>query len=138
MRSCTRAGASRHMSRASFSSTRPAPAATVSRACACGVSPSATAAAMPPCAQALDAPSPIGAAVRIVTGRGASLSPQNRPAMPPPMITTSCGLSAIAFDSALAPSALEIDHPLDRAASLVGDRRIDHDLLLQVDEAVED
>ena len=54
-----------------------------------GVSPSPTAAAMPPCAQALEAPSPSGAAEMTVTGRGASFSAQNRPARPPPTMTTS-------------------------------------------------
>ena len=53
------------------------------------LSPSATAAAMPPCAQAVDAPSPSGAAEITVTGRGASFSAQNRPARPPPTMTTS-------------------------------------------------
>jgi hypothetical protein len=49
----------------------------------------ARAAAMPPCAQALEAPSPSGAAEIRVTGRGASFSAQNRPARPPPTMTTS-------------------------------------------------
>ncbi len=59
----TRSGASRAMASARAASTMPAPAAIVSRACASGVSPSATAAAMPPCAQAVDEPVPSGAAV---------------------------------------------------------------------------
>ncbi len=45
-----------------------------------------TAAAMPPCAQVEDAPSPKGAAVRMVTGRGASRSAAKMPAIPPPMM----------------------------------------------------
>ena len=47
------------------------------------------AAAMPPCAQAEDAPSPIGAAASMVTGRGARRSAQKRPARPPPRMITS-------------------------------------------------
>src|SRR5262249_15229460 len=35
-------------------------------------------------------------------------------------------------------SALQVDHALDSAARLLGDERIDHDLLLHVHEAVED
>ena len=89
-----RAGASRASSRAIFSSTRPAPAAIVSVACASALSPSAIAAAMPPCAHAVEAPSPSGAAEITMTGRGASFSAQNSPARPPPTITTSLlGLS---------------------------------------------
>src|SRR3954470_2994317 len=84
-----RSGASRAIASATVASTMPAPAAMVSRACASAVSPSATAAATPPCAHAVDAPSPIGAAVTIVTGLGLSLSAQNRPASPPPMMTMS-------------------------------------------------
>src|SRR5690242_12636237 len=83
-----RAGASRARPSATAASTRPPPAAIVSAACASGLSPTATAAAMPPCAQALDAPSPSGAAVITVTGRGASFSAQNNPARPPPTMTT--------------------------------------------------
>ncbi len=53
------------------------------------LSPSATAAAMPPCAHAVEAPWPSGAAEITVTGRGASFSAQNSPARPPPTMTTS-------------------------------------------------
>ena len=84
-----RSSASRAISSAMRTSTMPAPAAMVSATWASGVSPSPSAAAMPPCAQAEDAPSPIGAAVTMVTGRGASFSAQNRPASPPPTMTTS-------------------------------------------------
>ena len=38
----------------------------------------------------------------------------------------------------LASITLQTHHPLDRAPRPRGDRRIDHDLLLEVDEAVED
>ena len=68
--------------RAIFSSTMPAPAAMVSARCFSIESPAAMAAAMPPCAQAEDAPSPIGAAASMVTGRGARRSAQNRPGEP--------------------------------------------------------
>ena len=47
-----------------------------------GLSPSPTAAAMPPCAQMLEAPSPSGAAAMTVTGSGASFSAVNRPGKP--------------------------------------------------------
>src|SRR5215218_191582 len=70
----------------------PPPTAIVSAACASGVSPSAIAAAMPPCAHADDAPCPSGAAEISVTGRGASLSAQNNPARPPPTMMTSSEL----------------------------------------------
>ena len=87
-RECARP-ASRAMPSATASSTMPPPTAMVSAACASGLSPSATAAAMPPCAHADDAPCPSGAAEISVTGRGASFSAQNRPARPPPTMTTS-------------------------------------------------
>src|ERR1044072_9471976 len=101
----------------------------VSRACASGVSPSATAAATPPCAQALDAASPIGAAVTMVTGRGLSFSAQNRPARPPPTMTTS---SVANVSNVRIGLALQVDHPLDRAPRLGGDHRVDRDFLFQV------
>src|SRR5262245_35912896 len=128
------------MASATDSSTRPAPAATVSRACASGVSSWVTAAAMPPWAQALEAPSPSAAAVTMVTGRGASFSAQNRPARPPPtMITSSVRLGGVRemCVSCVMASAPQVHHPLDRAARLVGDQRVDHDLLFHVYEAVE-
>src|SRR5262245_22663528 len=138
--SATRAGASRAIASATDSSTRPAPAATVSRACASGVSSCVTAAAMPPWAQALEAPSPRGAAVTMVTGRGASFSAQNRPARPPPtMITSSMrlgGVRAMCVSCTMA-SAPQVHHALDGAPRLVGDHGVDHDFLLHVHEAVE-
>ena len=74
----------------------------VARMCFCGVSPSAIAAAMPPCAQAEDAPAPSGAAATTVTGRGASFSAQNSPARPPPTMRMSeLGMSA---DILMSPS----------------------------------
>ena len=87
-RSRTRSPASRAMPSVIASSTMPPPAASVSAVCFSGVSPSAIAAAMPPCAQAEDAPSPRGDVANTVTGRGLSLSAQNRPARPPPTMTT--------------------------------------------------
>src|SRR5579859_594016 len=84
-----RARASRASESATSASTMPPPTAIVSVACASALSPSATAAAMPPWAQAVDAPSPSGAAEIRVTGRGASFSAQNSPASPPPTMTTS-------------------------------------------------
>ena len=60
------------------------PGAIVSAAWSSALSPSASAAAMPPCAHRLDAPSPKCAAEMMVTGRGASLSAVNRPASPAP------------------------------------------------------
>src|SRR6266496_3126473 len=67
----------------------PAPAAIVSATCFSTESPGAMAAAMPPCAQAEEAPSPIGAAASTVTGRGARRRAANRPASPPPRMMTS-------------------------------------------------
>src|SRR5208337_3267007 len=49
------------------------------------------AAAIPPCAQVEDAPSPSGFGVRTVTGSGASCRAVKRPAKPPPMTSTRCG-----------------------------------------------
>src|SRR5689334_21743058 len=117
------------------SSTRPAPAAMVSAACASGLSPSATAAAIPPWAQALDAPWPSGAAEITVTGRGANFNAQNNPARPPPTMTTSPSKTSVLM---FASSILQVDHPLDRAACARGDRRIDRDFLAQVNEALQD
>jgi hypothetical protein len=59
---------------ATSGSTVPAPAATVSAAWASGLSVAPIAAAMPPCAQAEDAPSPRVSGEIISTGRGASSS----------------------------------------------------------------
>ena len=53
-----------------------------------GLSPSASAAAMPACAQTLEPPSPKGVTETTVTGSGASLSAVNRPARPAPTMTT--------------------------------------------------
>src|SRR5215472_17737379 len=141
-----RAGASRASASATSSSTIPPPTAT----------------AMPPCAQALEAPWPSGAAEMRVTGRGASFSAQNRPARPPPTMTTSSVLrvrSWILSDiGGLHPvvpanagtittggncvakrqrSVLQVDHPLDRTPRLIRNHRIDGDFLAQVDQAVE-
>src|SRR6516164_3985386 len=88
-RSRTRSGASRAIAYATASSTMPAPAATVSATCFSTESPGAIAAAMPPCAQAEEAPSPIGAAASTVTGRGARRSAVNSPARPPPRMRIS-------------------------------------------------
>src|SRR5579883_2798441 len=141
-----RPGASRASANATSSSTRPAPAAMVSAACASALSLSASAAAMPPCAQADDAPCPSGAAEITVTGRGASFSAQNRPASPPPMMTTSSVLVNWWIELfmlflrrrlACAGTALifQIDHALDRSPRSLGNDRIDHDLLAQVEQA---
>src|SRR4051812_4094041 len=126
----------------------PAPAAIVSARCFSMESPGATAAAMPPCAHADDAPSPIGAAEITVTGRGASFRAQNSPAKPPPTMTTSSATSgsaalprsSIASLRAVvaAASALQVDHALDGQASAGGDHRIDHHLFLELDQAIED
>src|ERR1700743_874091 len=132
---------------ATFSSTMPPPTAIVSAACDSAVSPSATAAAMPPCAHALDAPSPSGAAAMTVTRRGASLSAQNNPARPAPTMTTSpvelpksgCENLFMAWTSThslrLMRSVLQIDHPFDRTARPVGDHRVDRHFLTHVEQA---
>ena len=87
-RSSMPARASRARSSAAAASTRPAPAATVSAAWLSAESSSPRAAATPPWAQTDEAPSPRGAAVRRVTGDGASFRAQNSPARPPPMTRT--------------------------------------------------
>ena len=107
-RSSTRARGLAATDRATVSgSTRPAPAAIVSAACGSGLSPSPTAAAMPPCAQADEAPSPSGAAASTATGSGASFSAQNRPARPPPTIRMSafghCGFDLMSRLRSLSP-----------------------------------
>src|SRR6185437_12123385 len=127
----------------------PAPARIVSAACASGLSPSAIAAAMPACAQRLDAPSPNRAADTTVTGRGASLSAVNRPARPAPTTTTPLVPNGVFGGNWLcsdiegyagtwtALSVVEVDHALDGRASPIGDGGIDRDLLFEEHEAVE-
>src|ERR1700759_820222 len=155
-----RAGASRASASATPLSTMPPPTAMVSAACAPALSPSATAAAMPPCAQALEAPWPSGAAEMSVTGRGARFSAQNNPARPPPTMTTSSvrrvrsytlsdmavlairrsHASGFSIDSRCRRSdgsVLQVDHPLDRTPRLVRDHGVDGDFLPQVDQAVQ-
>src|SRR6516225_12141895 len=114
----------------------PAPARMVSAACASGLSPSASAAAMPACAQTLEPPWPKGAAETTVTGSGASLSAVNRPASPAPTMTmpppcAPCGTSLRAGRSVLVMALMprtpsptlvaEIDHALDGQPSQCGD-----------------
>src|SRR6202000_434190 len=154
-----RAGASRASASATPSSTMPPPTAVVSAACDSGLSPSPTAAAMPPCAQALEAPWPSGAAQIRVTGRGASFSAQNSPAMPPPTMTTSSvrrvrswtlsDMAVLAIRRSrlrrvrhfrMSPQrrlVLQIDHPFDRTPRLFRDHGIDDDFLAQIDQAVQ-
>ena len=81
-RSSMRAGASRATSAAICGSQRPAPAAIVSAACACHVSPGPTAAAMPPWARTLEPDAPGAASPSTRAGKGASFRAVNRPAMP--------------------------------------------------------
>ena len=59
-----------------------AAAATVSSAWLSGVSPSSTAAAMPPCARKDEPLYPTGVGAKIATGVGASFSAQNTPGKP--------------------------------------------------------
>src|SRR5262245_6870107 len=142
-----RSRASRAMTTAISSSTMPAPAATVSAAWASAVSPSATAAAIPPCAHRLDAPSPNRAAETTVTGSGASLSAVKSPASPAPTITTPPGVlpeNATRVVMGITPllqagpaSMVEVNHALDRGPRTFGVRVIDRDLLLEEDEAFE-
>src|SRR6478672_7739284 len=124
----------------------PAPAAMVSARCFATESPGAMAAAMPPCAHAEEAPSPIGAAASTVTGRGARRRAANSPASPPPrMITSSVSerapermVVATILSSLSARSAPEVDHAFHRAAGLLRNLRIDGHLVFEIDEAVED
>src|SRR5580765_3131204 len=143
-----RAGASLTSKRAMPSSTIPAPALMVSARCLSMESPGATAAAIPPCAQAEEAPCPIGAAAITVTGRGASFSAQNSPAKPPPTMTTSSDTSgsaalprsSIASLRAVlaAASAFQVDHALDGQPRACGDHRIDHHGFPELNQAIED
>src|SRR5258705_4285657 len=144
-----RAPASRASPSVIFPSTSPAPTATVSAEWASSLSPSAPAAAMPPCAHAVEAPWPSGAAEITMTGRGASFNAQNSPARPPPMMTTSVlrvRSSNMSTPSAHRPresgydgaiSILQVDHPLDRMPCLLGNRRVDNDFLAQINQAVQ-
>ena len=79
------------MRRAAAGSHRPAPAARVSASCSSVSSSSPTAAAIPPCAQALEDNAPSGPAVSRVTGCGARCSAVSMPARPAPTITTGFG-----------------------------------------------
>src|SRR5262245_48420896 len=131
------------MPSATASSTMPAPARIVSRACASGVSPSASAAAMPAWAQTLEPPLPNRPADTTVTFIGASLSAVKRPARPAPTITT----PPCAWKASLAVAALmllsisrtfrvlviEVDHALDGGAGARRDERIDGHFLLEED-----
>src|ERR1700688_3001168 len=132
------------MRRAIFPSTMPAPAAIVSATCFSTESPGASAAPMPPGAQAEEAPSPIGAAASTVTGRGARRSAANSPASPPPrMITSSVSAGTmerrvVTIAAFRRRSALQVDHALDGAPGLLGNQRVDGHLVLEIDEAVED
>ena len=77
-----------------FGSQVPAPAAMVSAAWLCQLSPAPIAAAMPPCAQALDPDVPGRAPASTSAGKGASFNAVNRPAMPAPR-TNAPGASMI-------------------------------------------
>src|SRR5215469_8298526 len=123
MRSTTRSGASRATSAAMSGSQSPAPAAIVSRACACQVSPSATAAAMPPCAQTLEPVVPGRAPQRIRAGKGASFSAVNSPASPAPRMSApsasiilSMRLTTEASGGGSLPDGSHLQHALDGLA----------------------
>ena len=85
-KSFTRAFASVVSMRAILSSTNPAPALMVSRACRAGLSPAPRATAMPPCAHALAL---LFSGIITVTWRCANFKAVNKPAKPPPTMRTS-------------------------------------------------
>src|SRR6185312_12763310 len=142
--------ASRASNKAMFSSTMPAPARMVSAACASGLSPSESAAAMPACAQTLEPPWPKGVTESTVTGSGASLSAANKPASPAPTMTTppcdrrstpsKADLSFVAMARVPSPYRLvaEIDHALDRHPRPRSDLLRNGHLLFQHDEGLKD
>src|SRR5262249_30199508 len=131
-----------------FSSTIPAPARMVSAACESGLSPSATAAAMPAWAQRLDAPSPNRAAETTVTGSGASFSAVNRPARPAPTMTRPppvfrAGICVVELGTSRTPATRppsngEMDHALYGHPGALSDILGDRDLLFEEHERLED
>ncbi len=86
-RARTAAGPSVVSSATASGSHRPAPAAMVSAACRAGASSSDRAAAMPPCAQALEQPVASGVGDSTSARRGAAARAAVRPARPAPRIT---------------------------------------------------
>src|SRR5215468_1798150 len=81
----------------------------------------------------------------MVTGRGESLSAQNNPASPPPTITTSStppkdrgdNVSVAIFIASAPLSCSDHLRACHGSARSCGDLRVDDDLLLEIDEAVE-
>ena len=84
------------------------------------MSPSPTAAATPPWAQAEDAPKPSGLGDSTVTGRGASLRAQNRPASPAPTISAPSALRMLSWIGMAARSSA---CPASGPASVTGASR---------------
>ena len=82
-----RSGASRATSATIFGSHSPAPAVMVSAAWFCQLSSAPIAAAMPPCAQALEPDTPGRVPASTMAGIGASFSAVKSPAIPAPRIT---------------------------------------------------
>lgn len=95
------AGAARVTASVTAGSLRPAPAASVSAACRSGVSSAPSAAARPPCAQAVAASALRRACAISVTGMGARCSAVARPAMPAPTTITRSLVSDGTANSAL-------------------------------------
>ena len=101
-----RSEASEAMRRTIAASQSPAPATSVSATWLSIESPSPIAAAMPPCAQAEDAPCPSGTGVSTVQGKGASFSAVKSPARPPPMMRMEgMGVSGAAIMKKAGPRA---------------------------------
>ena len=130
-----------------FSSTMPAPARIVSAACASGVSPSASAAAMPRLRpEARRAFAEMRAAETTVTGErrklergeqaGEAGADHDHAAVACVRWRTGCvAVIGHAPDAYARDSMVEVDHALDGRTRPVGDRGIDRDLLFEEHEA---
>src|SRR5665213_2642107 len=122
-RSSMRAGAHLATRSTMAGSHRPAPATIVSWAWDCQLSPGATEAAMPPCAQALEPDRPGRVPASTMLGMGASFRAVNSPAMPAPKISapsvsTILSTRGFIFDLSLrylrSCSGLHGQHAVDR------------------------
>src|SRR3569833_4637229 len=112
----------------------PAPATSVSAAWLSQLSPSTSAAAMPPCAQALEPDVPGCAAASTMAGNGASLSAVKRPARPAPRISAPGASMMLSMLRAMScgllghGGQLDREHAVDRLLRARRDFRVDGDL----------
>src|SRR5689334_5152352 len=113
-----------------FGSQWPAPAASVSAAWLSQLSSAPTAAAMPPCAQALEPDVPGWAAASTMAGNGASLSAVKRPARPAPRISAPGASMMLSTVRAMSCGFLQCgqfdrEHAVDRLLRPRRDFRVD-------------